>query len=112
MLTEPATAAPGTSRPGRPSVKSLVFGPFTVVWCVLIAATLLTWYVGEDGIRDHHVASVVILLVAFVKVRFVGLYFMELRDAPALLRTIFELHCVVVCSVMMIVYLVEPLAPR
>ena len=52
------------------------------------------------------------MLVAFIKVRFVGLYFMELRDAPTLLRTIFAAHCAIVRSVIVIVYLVEPLAPH
>ena len=35
-----------------------------------------------------------ILVVAAVKVRLVGLYFMELRDAPPLLRGMFELYVV------------------
>jgi hypothetical protein len=33
---------------------------------------------------------VVILAIAFVKVRFIGRYFMELRDAPVPLLTLFE----------------------
>jgi Prokaryotic Cytochrome C oxidase subunit IV len=41
---------------------------------------------------------VLILLIAFVKVRFVGLYFMELREAPMLLRGLFETYCIGVCA--------------
>jgi heme/copper-type cytochrome/quinol oxidase subunit 4 len=72
---------------------------------MLIAATLISWYVGADhGIHNHQVATTVILLVAFVKVRFVGLYFMELRDAPNRLRMVFEVHCLTVCAAMLTVY--------
>lgn len=85
---------------------TLLRGPFVVVWGILIAATLLSWYLGADhGIHNHRVATTVILLVAFVKVRFVGLYFMELRDAPSRLRTLFEAHCLMVCTAMLTVYL-------
>jgi uncharacterized membrane protein len=84
-----------------------------IVWFVLIAATLLSWYLGSDhGVHNHRLATVVIMLVAFIKVRFVGLYFMELRAAPTLLRAIFETHCAVVFAVVVIVYLLEPLAGR
>lgn len=87
--------------------RELLRGPFAVVWLFLIAATLLSWYLGADhGIHDHRVATAVILLVAFVKVRFVGLYFMELRDAPRRLRTLFEIHCATVCAAMLTVYFV------
>lgn len=76
-----------------------------VVWMILIAATLVSWFLGANhGVHDHHVATALILLVAFVKVRFVGLYFMELRDAPRRLRILFETHCLTVCAAMLAVY--------
>lgn len=87
-------------------VKGLLRGPFMVVWFVLIGATLVLWYLGaEHGVHNHRVATVLIMLVAFVKVRFVGLYFMELRDAPNPLRLLFEAHCATVCAVVLGVYL-------
>ena len=87
--------------------RDLLRGPFVVVWVILIAATLVSWYLGADhGIHNHHIATTLILLVAFVKVRFVGLYFMELRDAPVRLRTLFEMHCLAVCTAMLTVYFV------
>jgi hypothetical protein len=45
------------------------------------------------------------MLVAFIKVRFVGLYFMELRDAPHVLRGLFEGYCLVVCAMILGFYL-------
>lgn len=86
--------------------RQLLRGPFLVVWFVLIGATLVSWYLGADhGVRDHHLTTVLIMLVAFIKVRFVGLYFMELRAAPGALRLLFEAHCVIVCTAMLAVYL-------
>jgi hypothetical protein len=46
-----------------------------------------------------------ILLIAFVKIRFVGLYFMELRGAPTLLGSMFESYCVIVCAALTVMYL-------
>lgn len=45
------------------------------------------------------------LVVALVKVRLVGLYFMELRSAPVALRGLFEGWIVVTGSVLIGLYL-------
>lgn len=45
--------------------------------------------------RGHHTpASLAIFAVAIFKIRLVGLYFMELKMAPRVLRGIFEGYCV------------------
>jgi caa(3)-type oxidase subunit IV len=72
--------------------------PATAVW-LLIVATIASWVLGTNhGIGNHTYGSVVILLIAFVKARLVGLYFMELREAPTLLRGLFEAYCAIVCT--------------
>lgn len=53
-------------------------------------------------------ASSAALLIAFVKVRLIGLEFMELRAAPFLLRLIFELWTVVACTGMLALYWWSP----
>ena len=66
----------------------------TLVWLILSALTISSWALGTtDGDGIHLSASVVILLVTVLKVRFVGLYFMELRGAPLSLRGVFEGYC-------------------
>jgi parvulin-like peptidyl-prolyl isomerase len=75
-----------------------------VVWVVLVAATIVSWAVGSDHGPGSAVA-VVVLAVAAIKVRFVGLDFMELRNAPLRLRAIFEGYCVVLWSVLAGMYL-------
>jgi Prokaryotic Cytochrome C oxidase subunit IV len=81
----------------------------TAVWLVLTLATLLSWSLGGHHTlgmsQSHAAAGISILLIAFVKIRFVGLYFMELRGAPTALRTIFEIYCVVVCATLGLLYL-------
>lgn len=67
------------------------------VWALLVVATIVSGTVGGHG--------VVVLVVAFVKVRLVGLYFMELRSAPVPLRLLFEGWVVVTCSVLIGLYL-------
>jgi heme/copper-type cytochrome/quinol oxidase subunit 4 len=82
--------------------------PVTAVWLLLIAATLTSWWLGTDhGVSEVQTAGVLILLVAFVKVRFVGLYFMELRHAPLPLRLTFESWCAVVCTTLIVMFLVR-----
>jgi hypothetical protein len=90
-------------------VLSLLRSPVTVVWSLLICATLLSWWLGTDhGLAsgaDHTLPTLAILVVAFVKLRCVGLYFMELRNAPAPLRLVFEAYAVLVCGAVIGLYL-------
>lgn len=77
---------------------SIYRGAFLYVWAGLMAATMLSFWLGTDhGITSDSARNVLLLAVAFVKVRFVGLYFMELKDAPWALRGIFEFYCAGVC---------------
>jgi hypothetical protein len=63
----------------------------TAIWLLLVLATILSWgtalRAGQDSAR---LASVTVIAVAFIKVRFVVLDFMELRTAPLPLRLVFE----------------------
>ena len=76
----------------------------TWVWAVLVAATLVSWAVGSDHGTGSLIA-VVVLAVAMIKVRFVGLDFMELRNAPILLRATFEGYCIALWCVLTGMYL-------
>ncbi|CAN5636505.1 hypothetical protein BH11ACT6_BH11ACT6_15390 [soil metagenome] len=65
-----------------------------VSWLLLVAATLASSIVGAEHGTGSLVA-VVVLAIAAVKIRLVGLDFMELRHAPIPLRVAFEVYCVV-----------------
>jgi caa(3)-type oxidase subunit IV len=87
-------------------VIALLRTPATAVWVVLIFATVVTWTLGTNhGFGNHTLASVAILLIAFIKVRLVGLHFMELRGAPTVLRGLFEAYCAIACTVVIGVFL-------
>jgi Prokaryotic Cytochrome C oxidase subunit IV len=85
---------------------SLFRNRITAIWLLLVAATLLSWESARVGFvaEEHRFVTSAIMLVAFVKVRFVGLHFMELRQAPLPLRLLFEAWLVVVCAAILIVY--------
>jgi heme/copper-type cytochrome/quinol oxidase subunit 4 len=68
----------------------------TAVWGLLMAATCVsTWLLSSGGV-SREVAVVGIFLIAAMKIRFVMLDFMELRDAPAAVRVAFETWIVLI----------------
>jgi caa(3)-type oxidase subunit IV len=87
------------------SLTALLRTRATLVWLALIVATLVSWTIGTSDGLHAELATTVVLLVAFVKARFIGLYFMELREAPLALRGIFEFYCVLVAAVLIALYL-------
>ncbi|BBZ70565.1 MULTISPECIES: cytochrome C oxidase subunit IV family protein [Mycobacterium] len=83
---------------------SLLRARSTPVWLALILVTILSWMLGAK----HETGSAIAILVlglAIVKVRFIGLDFMELREAPLILRVMFEGYCVVLWLVLSGMYL-------
>jgi heme/copper-type cytochrome/quinol oxidase subunit 4 len=78
------------------------------VWAGLLMATVLSFWLGAEHAigPTTPVWSVLVVFVAFVKVRFIGLYFMELRSAPRLLRAAYEAWCLAACVTLIAIYLV------
>jgi hypothetical protein len=76
----------------------------TLVWFVLVVATIISWAVGGDH-RTGSGVVVIVLGIAMIKVRFVGLDFMELRSAPIPLRAAFESYCVALFLILSGMYL-------
>lgn len=83
----------------------------TVVWFGLVLATLLSWLLSSEHVFDSATArtltTVAILGVAFVKVRYVGLDFMELRHAPRALRVVFDVWMLVVYGMLVGLYVLH-----
>jgi heme/copper-type cytochrome/quinol oxidase subunit 4 len=87
------------------TILRLAHDRFTAAWLVLVGATLISWLVGTDhGFDSHTATTTLIMIVAFVKARLVGLYFMELQGAPLPLRGIFEGYCLAVCGMVLGIY--------
>lgn len=77
-----------------------------LVWAGLVVATLVSYVVGHDHSSVGQVGVVVALLIAFLKVRFVGMDFMELKSAPLVLRIAFQAWCVLVAGMVVALYVV------
>ncbi|MBH0776714.1 cytochrome C oxidase subunit IV family protein [Nocardia sp. NEAU-351] len=76
----------------------------TAVWTVLVAATCVSWVLGATH-RAGAVSAIALLAVAFVKVRLIGLHFMEIRGAPMALRVVFEIYVVAVPTALSVLVL-------
>lgn len=78
----------------------------TGVWLLLVGATVLSWELGHGfalSNLDHLRAG--IIAVAFIKVRYVILDFMEIRRAPRFMRLTAELWVLLVCLALIALYL-------
>src|SRR5262249_53703023 len=88
------------------SVSKLAQSAVAPVWILLMIATAASWSLAADhGIGIHKAVTVAVLVVAIVKVALIGLYFMELRQAPPLLRNIFHAWYLALGSVVVVIYL-------
>lgn len=77
-----------------------------VVWAGLVAATALSFWLGDDhGLGTGDATVLALLGVTFAKVWLVGRQFMELRTAPPLLRGLFDGYVVVVPAALAALYL-------
>ncbi len=84
----------------------------TTVWLVLVLATAASWWLGGGGSTapglSARLASGVLLLVAFIKVRLIVRYFMEVRHAPFALRAGFDAWIGGVFFAVLVLYLRAP----
>lgn len=77
------------------------------IWLVLITATAATAVLGlEQAAGGATAIGIALLTIAFVKMRLVGIHFMELGNAPVALRAIFEGYVLVTFTVLVVLFLV------
>jgi hypothetical protein len=74
-----------------------------LLWILLVVITLLSWETASTAI-SHHVAATLVLILAFFKVRIIGLDFMELKTAPWPMRIGFDVWVVGVLTVLITLY--------
>lgn len=82
----------------------------TPVWLVLMLATAISLWFGADhglGLNNDTAITAIVMIVAFIKARFIGMYFMELRHAPLPLRVIFHLWYTAACTAILAIYLLS-----
>lgn len=76
----------------------------TTVWMVLVGATMLTAVVGLEQHGGSTAVGLLLLAVAFIKIRLVALHFMEVRDAPLPLRVLVEAYVGVTFVALVVIY--------
>lgn len=75
----------------------------------LVAATLLTWWLGTDhpfASTNVRLASALAIVIAMVKVFLIGQDFMELREAPKPLRRAFTAWALILGTGLTMLYVV------
>ena len=72
----------------------------TLVWLLLVAATLISFE--TTFIPSKTVAGAVVIVIAFAKVVVVGREFMELREAPRVLLWLFQGWAALVCIALLV----------
>ena len=89
---------------------SLLAKPVSAVWLLLMLATGLSWWLGldqgaaADQQGDYRYISSSLIIIAFIKVRIVIRYFMEVRQAPLALKLVCDAWVVLVCGTIIYLY--------
>lgn len=74
-----------------------------IIWAILIAATMLTWTIGEGGRAGPAVAGL-LFAIAFVKGALIILDYMALRRAPLMWPMLALGWMTLVCSLIGLAY--------
>ncbi|MET0546136.1 MAG: cytochrome C oxidase subunit IV family protein [Caulobacterales bacterium] len=78
----------------------------TWIWALLVAATCFSWesVQGFQLFSDVRWATALVMVVAFIKVRFIMMEFMEIRQAPLPLRIFADVWVAAVCTAILVMY--------
>jgi Prokaryotic Cytochrome C oxidase subunit IV len=80
--------------------------PVSIVWAALMLGTITsTWLLSNNSVTPE-VATVAVMLIASVKVRFVIRHFMEVRRAPLALQFVCDGWLLAVTVLILTVYLI------
>lgn len=77
----------------------------TLIWGLLMLATALSWTLGRGPLASDAFAAAGVIAIAFLKARWIGLDFMELRTAPTALRLGFEAWILTTCTILIVMRL-------
>ena len=88
-------------------MKELAYQRATIVYGLMVLITGVSFWltVGHGASAVHAASSAwsIVIVLAFVKARWVLLDFMELRSAPIKLRLLFEAFVVIVAAVLLLI---------
>lgn len=89
-------------------MRELAYSRATVIYLLLLLITAVSFWltVGHGASALHEVRTLIwpqIIVLAFIKVRWVLLDFMELRSAPVKLRLLFEFWVVATAAALILI---------
>ena len=76
----------------------------TWAWLLLVAVTMLAWWLAEGEQKMAGATTMAIFLTACVKIWVIGYQFMELKIAPAFLRYGFLLWLVTISCTLLFLF--------
>ena len=89
-------------------MKTLINDRVSFVWLILATLTAVSWVLADGASPETATGAayltMALLALAFFKVRLVIMHFMEVLDAPWLLRGLFEVWVVAVFIAMCVFY--------
>ena len=89
-------------------MNALIKTPATLVWLIITGATAFSWWLSTtmpvEQSESNSNTTMLILLIAFIKVRLVIMWFMEVRTAPLPLRIIGEAWGLIACTAVLVLY--------
>jgi hypothetical protein len=87
-------------------MRAILWNRLSLVWLILVGVTALSWAAGHGLVEALDLARAAVIGVAFFKVRYVILDFMEIRHAPVAMRMVGELWAVLVCATLIGLYII------
>jgi hypothetical protein len=91
------------------NMRELNVSRITAIWLLLVAATLLAWKLGHESREiNPKFAGGMIIVVAFIKVRFVIFDFMEIRHAPSWMRLVADAWIVLMAAALLFLLVMAP----
>lgn len=89
-------------------MKNLILTPATLVWFIITGATAFSWSLAMgmpvEQSDSNMWTTITLMVIAFVKVRLVIMWFMEVRTAPLPLRIIGEAWTLAACTAVLVLY--------
>lgn len=92
------------------TARALLLTPATAIWLLLCLATGLAWWLGGShgsALLGRGGTAVLLMLLAFFKIRLVIMHFMEVRAAPRSLRLACDAWVVAVPAVILALVLLR-----
>ncbi|AIT81990.1 cytochrome C oxidase subunit IV family protein [Novosphingobium pentaromativorans] len=72
----------------------------TLVWLLLVILTCFSWESGQgfSFIHNAKIGGIFVMIIAFIKVRFIFREFMEVKHGPIALRIATDAWLLIVCA--------------